>query len=129
MLKVILVDDSATARMMIGKCVEISLQGDVEILEAADGIEAIKAMKAMMPDVIISDLNMPGMDGEKLLTTIKSTSIFKHLPVIIISSAGNPKREEQLLKLGAERVLQKPITPPVLAKCLDTLIENGVIQP
>ncbi len=128
MINVVIVDDSGTARMMIRKCIEITAPVEVDVREASSGDEALKVMKEKVPDLLISDLNMPGMDGEKLLKFTKASLKLNEVPVIIISSAGNPKRKEELLSFGAETVLQKPITPPVLGEAINDLITNGVLN-
>ncbi|MCW8860132.1 MAG: response regulator, partial [Deltaproteobacteria bacterium] len=70
------------------------------------------------------DLNMPVMDGETLLKWVKSSPKLCNLPVVVITSAGNPVKEAQLLELGAHRVLNKPVSPPMLMDALADFIED-----
>lgn len=128
MLKVLVVDDSAIARMMISKCIEMTTDGVIELVDANNGVEAIGLIKKDRPHLVISDLNMPVMDGTALLRRIKASPKWCELPVIIITSAGNRQRESELKEQGAELVLNKPISPPDISIALDSLKCKGVIQ-
>ena len=127
MNNILIVDDSATARMMIGKCIEMALPGDIKLLEACHGNEAMAVLKDNLPDLVVSDLNMPEMDGKSLLRKIKASPRLNDLPVIIITSAGNTQRELELKELGAEFVLNKPVTPPMISEAIGFLKENGTL--
>ncbi|MCW9050449.1 MAG: response regulator [Deltaproteobacteria bacterium] len=124
MKKIIVADDSSTARMFIKRCLQIIGLGDAEIIEAEHGKEALAAAKAQDVDLLLTDLNMPVMDGETLLKWVKSSPKLCDLPVIVITSAGNPVKEAQLLELGAHRVLNKPVSPPMLMDALADFIED-----
>ncbi|MCW8859733.1 MAG: response regulator, partial [Deltaproteobacteria bacterium] len=93
MKKIIVADDSSTARMFIKRCLQIIGLGDAEIIEAEHGKEALAAAKAQDVDLLLTDLNMPVMDGETLLKWVKSSPKLCDLPVIVITSAGNPVKE------------------------------------
>lgn len=124
MKRIVIADDSATARMFIKRCLEIIGLGEAQIIEAKDGKEALAAAKAEPTDLLLTDLNMPVMDGETLLKWVKSSPKLMEVPVVIITSAGNPAKEQELLSLGAQRVINKPIAPPVLLEALDTFIDD-----
>ena len=123
MKRIIIADDSATARMFIKRCLEIIGLGEAEFVEADDGKAALNAAKEKVPDLLLTDLNMPIMDGETLLKWVKASPKLCEVPVIIITSAGNPAKEDQLLKLGARKVLNKPISPPVMMDALADFID------
>ncbi len=124
MKRIIIADDSTTARMFIKRCLQIIGLGDVEIIEAEHGKEALAAAKAQEVDLLLTDLNMPVMDGETLIKWVKASPKLGDLPVIVITSAGNPAKEEQLLELGAHRVLNKPVSPPVMMDALADFIDD-----
>ncbi|MBE9486420.1 MAG: response regulator [Chloroflexi bacterium] len=124
MKRIIIADDSATARMFIKRCLQIIGLGDAEIVEAEHGKEALAAAKEQCPDILLTDLNMPVMDGETLLKWVKASPKLCELPVIIITSAGNPAKEAQLLKLGARQVINKPVSPPVMMNALKDFLED-----
>ncbi|OEU70684.1 MAG: histidine kinase [Desulfuromonadales bacterium C00003093] len=124
MKRIIIADDSATARMFIKRCLQIIGLGDAEIVEAEHGKEALAAAKEQCPDILLTDLNMPVMDGETLLKWVKASPKLCELPVIIITSAGNPAKEAQLLALGARQVINKPVSPPVMMNALKDFLED-----
>ena len=123
-MRIMVVDDSSCARMFIEKCLEIIGLADAELFTASDGKEALDKIKEQPLDLLITDLSMPVMDGEALLKWVKETPEFQNLPVLVISSAGNPAREKKLLELGAFAVLGKPVSPVTLLKTLEPLLEQ-----
>jgi two-component system chemotaxis response regulator CheY len=116
MINIIIADDSALARTVIRRCLEITGYQNAEFFEAANGREALDIAHNKHIDFIVSDLNMPEMDGKTLLKHIKSSPKLTTIPVIIISSASNQSRIDELKKLGATEVLNKPISPAVIAR-------------
>jgi len=124
MKRIIIADDSGTARMFIKRCFEISGCQDVEFLEAENGLEAVELLKKATVDLVVSDLHMPEMDGTALLKKIKSSPRFHDIPVIIISSAANPKKVEELKSLMASAVLSKPVSPASVSQALEPLLKN-----
>lgn len=124
MKRIIIADDSTTARMFIKRCLQIIGLGDAEIIEAEHGKEALAAAKAQKVDLLLTDLNMPVMDGETLVKWVKASPKLCDLPVIVITSAGNPAKEAHLLALGAHRVLNKPVSPPVMMEALADFLDK-----
>lgn len=124
MKRIVIADDSATARMFIKRCLDIIGLGDAEIVEAEHGKEALAAAKSKPTDLLLTDLNMPVMDGETLLKWVKASPKLCEMPVVVITSAGNPAKEQELLKLGALKVLNKPVAPPMLMDALDFFIDD-----
>ncbi len=124
MKRIIIADDSATARMFIKRCLQIIGLGDAEIIEVEHGKEALAAAKAQEIDLLLTDLNMPIMDGETLVKWVKASPKLRNLPVIVITSAGNPAKETRLLKLGAHRVLNKPVSPAVMMDVLADFLDE-----
>ena len=121
--RIVIADDSATARMFIKRCLQIIGLGDAEMVEAEQGKEALTAAKAEHTDLLLTDLNMPIMDGETLLKWVKASPKLMDMPVVVITSAGNPAKEQELLKLGALKVINKPISPLALMEALSDFIE------
>jgi len=124
MTRIVIADDSATARMFIRRCLEIIGLGDAEFVEAENGKAALAATKMAKTDLLLSDLNMPVMDGETLLKWVRSSPGLIDLPVVIITSAGNSAKERELMKLGALKVLNKPVTPPMLMEALTQFLDD-----
>lgn len=111
---ILVVDDSGTARMIIKQCLAIIGLKDKKYIEAAHGRDAIELLKQHAIDMVVTDLNMPVMDGEALLAEIKSSAAYKRIPVVVITSTSNDVREKTLKEIGAEAVISKPINPAAL---------------
>lgn len=124
MKRIIIADDSETARLFIKRCLQIIGLGDAEMVEVEHGKAALAAAKAAPADLLLTDLNMPVMDGETLVKWVKASPKLCDLPVVVITSAGNPAKEAQLLELGAHRVLNKPVSPPAMMDALADFIED-----
>lgn len=124
MKRIIIADDSATARMFIKRCLQIIGLGDAEIIEAEHGKEALAAAKEQPADLLLTDLNMPVMDGETLVKWVKASPKLSALPIVVITSAGNPAKEKQLLELGAYKVLNKPVAPPMMMDALGEFLDD-----
>ena len=94
---------------------------DAEFIEVDDGSKALETVQKETFDLLVTDLMMPGIDGIELLRLIKSDEATASLPVIVVSSAGNPAREEKLKELGAIAVLGKPVKPGALASAMEAI--------
>lgn len=121
-MRIAIVDDSATARMFIRRCLEIAGFREAEIIEAENGRNALEQIRQAPVDLLLTDLTMPVMDGTTLLKWIKANPKLAAIPVLVVSSAGNPAKEQELLGLGAMAVLNKPVSPARLSALLQDLI-------
>lgn len=123
-MKILIADDSGTARMFIKQCLEISISEDVEFLEAANGQEALKLLKVGGVDLLVTDLNMPVLDGRELIRRISASPRLTGLPMMVITSSGNEARKQELLDLGANVVLRKPVNPMKIAEGLEAVLNT-----
>ncbi|MFQ5750930.1 MAG: response regulator [bacterium] len=121
---IIVADDSPTARMIIKRCLEIAGCSHAKILEAGDGAEALELAKTNQVDLLVTDLNMPNMDGSALLQHVKASPKLNRLPVLVISSTSNEANKAELKKKGAFAVLGKPISPALVATVIQNLTEQ-----
>lgn len=124
MERIVIADDSQTARMYIRRCLEIAGIIGASVVEVKNGKEALESVRENHADLLITDLNMPVMDGETLLKWLKQCPELSEMPVLVITSAGNPAKEIQLAKLGAFNVLSKPISPSSLRAVLGPLVND-----
>jgi two-component system chemotaxis response regulator CheY len=124
MKRIIIADDSSIARLFIKRCLENSACGNAEFIEAKNGLEVIDRLKETSADLVVTDLNMPLMDGVELLRRMKSSPRFHDIPVIIVSSTVTPKKVEELRKLTAFAVLKKPASPASISAAVASLIES-----
>jgi CheY-like chemotaxis protein len=75
------------------------------------------------PDVIVSDISMPVMSGLELLENLKSSSLFKHIPVLVLSGYTDAKKRKESMDLGATAYMEKPFEPKHLLKTVDNLVQ------
>jgi two-component system, chemotaxis family, chemotaxis protein CheY len=119
--RILIVDDSLTARMMIRRCLEIAGFASARFREASHGREALALLKEEAADLILTDLNMPEMDGKSLIRHLKSSPRLNAIPVIVISSITNESEEEALRSRGVAAVIRKPMSPMVIMEAIHSL--------
>ena len=113
--KILVVDDSPTQRE---KLVQVLKAEGYEVLEARDGREALKAVKASQPDLVLLDMILPDMDGREVLRLIKPRDTDQFMPVIILSMKGDVATKVEGLRIGADDFLVKGVEDPeILARC------------
>jgi two-component system chemotaxis response regulator CheY len=93
-----------------------------KILEAGDGLEALEKLKNQSVHLILSDINMPNMDGIQLLGALKSNPNFKHVPVIMITTEGGEAKVMEAVQLGASGYVRKPFTADQIKEKLAGLV-------
>lgn len=123
MAKILIVDDDIFSRSLL----EVTLQkAGHEVRTSDDGADALQKARIKPPDLIITDVMMPAMDGFELCRQCKADQSLKQVPVILYSSDYVDKQEQQLgLELGACRYLLKPTPPEVLTKVLDDVLAES----
>jgi two-component system chemotaxis response regulator CheY len=95
---------------------------DLKCVEANDGVDALKKLGGGALDIIITDINMPIMDGLKLVRRVRSDESLRHIPIIIITTEGAEEDRQRALALGANAYITKPIqAPQVIAKVKELL--------
>lgn len=115
---VLVVDDSITMRKYVERAL---LRENYEPILARNGVEAMNIVRKMQPDIILTDLEMPQMDGFELVSMIKTHAEFKHIPVIVISSRSGQKHRKKLAKAGVQGFLGKPYQEAELLDVLASL--------
>jgi two-component system chemotaxis response regulator CheY len=119
----LVVEDSPTMRQLLAYSLR-RLQG-CRIVEAVDGVDALKKMTTEKVDLVITDINMPMMDGLKLITLIRENPRTKSLPVIIVTTEGAEADRRRGMDLGADAYIAKPIQPSDLLKTVAALLEKS----
>ena len=120
--RVLIVDDSPVMRGFIRRTMQLSGLEVAEFLEAGDGAEALAVLGREWVDVILTDLNMPVMDGEQFLRRLDADDLLKSVPVVIVSTDGTQTRAQQMLALGASGYVKKPFTPETLRGELERVL-------
>jgi len=110
MLDVLIVDDSAAIRKILQRVLTQTNLPLGKMVEAGDGREALEAMKQGKFGLILSDINMPNMDGMQLLSELKANDQWKAVPVLMISTEGNQTKVMEAVQLGARGFVRKPFT-------------------
>jgi len=123
--RILIVDDSDTARMFTRRCVEIAGLANVEFVEASNGDEALRVLQKSKVELVITDLNMPLMNGEELLKKIKQDSKTSGVSVLMITSTHNEAKRTEMIAMGALSVLSKPIAPATVMEALAPLLKAG----
>ena len=117
---ILIVDDSLPMRSVIKRTIKAAGYGNADLLEAANGQEAMDLLKNNWVDIVMTDYNMPVMNGLELIKNIKKDEISKDIPVIVISTEGNESKIQEFMDSGAEGYITKPFT----AEAIRDLIVN-----
>lgn len=118
---VLVVDDSAVMRSMIVRILRLSGVPVGTVCQAGSGEDALTQLQSTWIDLVMVDLNMPGMDGEELVDRIRTSPAFARLPVLVVSTESSETRIERLRAKGAEFV-HKPFTPERLRESIVKLL-------
>jgi two-component system chemotaxis response regulator CheY len=117
----LIVEDSPTMRQLIS--FSLKRIQNAKIVEASDGVDALKKLTEGKFNLIIADINMPMMDGLKLLSIIRKDPQYNNVPVIIVTTEGAEADREKGMKLGANAYLSKPIQTNDLVKTVKDLLK------
>ncbi len=106
---ILIADDSATTRALLVSTIETL--GDISIIEASSGFEALRLLPRGKIDLILTDINMPDINGLELISFIRNNPNYRDIPVFIISTEGSSKDIEKGRLLGANEYIVKPFDP------------------
>lgn len=120
-LKVLLVEDYATLRNAIVKVLE-SLQ--LEVVEAKNGVEALRVLDSQSVDMVFTDLVMPEMDGFELCEEIRRRPAFRKLPIIVVSTHRDATYVIQALRCGADDYLNKPFSASLAQRVIERTMSH-----
>ncbi|MBD1913293.1 MULTISPECIES: response regulator [unclassified Leptolyngbya] len=121
MTKVLIVDDSQTLRQMLSELLEAT---GIDVVEATNGVEAKNKIREHTPDLVITDLIMPEMNGYELCRWIKNDPTTKTIPVMICSTKSEEFDRYWGMKQGADAYITKPFHPPELLKTVKRLLRG-----
>jgi two-component system cell cycle response regulator DivK len=106
-----LVEDHQDTRQMYEEFLSVSFQ----VMAAADGARALELMRSSPPDLLITDLSLPGIDGFDLIALVRKDPVLGRTPIICLSGYGGHGHEQRALAAGCDKILQKPYMPDALA--------------
>ena len=121
---VLVVEDSPMMRQLL--VFALSRVKNLRVTEADDGVDGLRKLAAARFDIILTDINMPIMDGLKLVKRVRSDPTHKDTPIIVITTEGSAEDRQRAMQLGANAYITKPIqAPQVIAKVKELLGIEG----
>jgi type II secretory ATPase GspE/PulE/Tfp pilus assembly ATPase PilB-like protein/CheY-like chemotaxis protein len=116
---VLLVDDEEFLRRVMK---DLLVREGYEVVEAGTGVEALDQVDRHAPDVVVLDLNLPGMDGYSVLSELRSRPATRNIPVVVLTAKGDEDNEVRVFELGADDFLTKPFRAKALSKRLEVVL-------
>ena len=110
MLDVLIVDDSAAIRKILQRVLRQAEIPLAAVYEASDGVEALEILKAQKVGLVLSDINMPNMDGIEFLTRVRAEPAWEKLPFLMVSTEGSQAKVLEAVERGASGYVRKPFT-------------------
>lgn len=120
-MKIMIVDDCPTTRKLLG----IYLRGKgYDLVFAENGIDALEKLSREKINLILSDLNMPYMDGIELLRSVRSDPNLSHLPFLMVTTEADEDEKKRALDLGANGYLVKPVTAEIILQNIKSILRD-----
>jgi two-component system chemotaxis response regulator CheY len=116
---VMIVDDSSSLRTVVSLALK---RAGYDVVEAEDGQDALAKLDGRKLNLIVSDVNMPRMDGIQFVTQVKQHPRYKFTPVIMLTTEGQDAKKEQGRAAGAKAWITKPFNPPILLDAVSKLV-------
>jgi two-component system chemotaxis response regulator CheY len=121
-LDVLIVDDSAAIRKILQRVLKQAEIPLGEIYEAGDGVEALDTLRKQKVGLVLSDINMPNMDGLEFLTQLRAEPAWQKLPVVMVSTEGTHGKVLEAVERGASGYVRKPFTADQIKEKLAALL-------
>lgn len=128
-MQLLIVDDSPAMRSFIRRVLDLCGLECGSCLEANDGQEALAVLQNNPVDLVLTDINMPRMDGEELLRRMASDASLYRIPVVIVSTDRTEARKEKMITLGARGYVSKPFTPERMRDALENILDHQGASP
>jgi two-component system chemotaxis response regulator CheY len=119
--RILIVEDSATMRSMLASTLE-DLALPVKITEASSGFEALRCLPREDYDLVVTDINMPDINGLELVSFVKNNEKYRRIPLVIVSTEGSERDRDKGIGLGADAYLVKPFDPEALRQVVTELL-------
>jgi two-component system, chemotaxis family, chemotaxis protein CheY len=121
--RILIVDDSSVMRKIVERSLRQAGLEIGDVVEAGNGIEALAAVREAPFDLILSDINMPAMDGLEFLRQLATVESGKGTPVVMVTTEGSESRVVEALSIGAKGYLRKPFTSDQIKERVSPLLE------
>ena len=124
---VLIVDDSSSMRAIIKKIIKVSGFDVGEFWDVSDGKEALKVLTDEWVDIVLTDINMPNMNGMELMAEMRKDELLRSIPVVMITTEGSEKKMQEAMDLGASGYVKKPFLPEDIKRTLSSIMgeEDG----
>lgn len=119
---ILIADDSSSMRAMLVAIVETL--GDYRTVEVSSGFDALRLLPREHVDLILTDINMPDINGLELISYLRDNPNYKNIPVFIITTEGSAKDIEKGKQLGADEYLVKPFSPATLQQLINQYLNK-----
>lgn len=121
---ILIVEDSPTMRSLLSTSLE-ELDEHIKITQVASGFEALRYLPREQYDLIVTDINMPDINGLELVSFVKSNDSYRDIPLIIVSTESSERDRDKGLELGADAYLVKPFEPDALRDLVREMLDRG----
>lgn len=119
---VLIVDDSASMRSVIRKTIKVSGFKVGEYWEAADGQEALAVLSSEWVDLVLTDINMPNMNGLELVAEMNKDQMLRSIPVVMVTTEGSQESIRKSMEMGAKGYIKKPFRPQDIKQTLNHIM-------
>jgi two-component system, chemotaxis family, chemotaxis protein CheY len=119
MATILAVDDSASMRQMISFTLK---EAGYDVIEAVDGMDALNKAKSSTPDAVLSDVNMPNMDGITLISELRKLPSYKHIPMLMLTTESGADKKAEGKSAGATGWMVKPFNPEQLLATIKKVV-------
>jgi len=123
-LSFLIVDDSPAMRKFIRRALQFSGLEIGECLEAGSGKQALEVLREQLVEVILTDINMPEMNGEEFVRQVEADEKLRRIPVIVVSTDGSEGRVRQMVSFGAKGYVIKPFAPEAIRSEVERVLEG-----
>jgi two-component system chemotaxis response regulator CheY len=123
-VRTLIVDDSGVMRKIVERSLRQAGVDLAEVWEAANGLEALALLQGKTPDLILSDINMPTMDGLEFVRQLRGVESARGIPVVMITTEGSESRVVEALSCGARGYIRKPFTPEQIKQHVLPLVKQ-----
>ena len=129
---ILIVDDSLPMRAVVKKSIKMSGFDAGQLLYASNGKEALKILQDKWCDLVVTDYNMPSMNGMELIMEMKKDETLSTIPVVVVTTEGSAQRVKEFMEAGAAGYIKKPFTPEQIRQQLNNILgepEDGEENP
>jgi two-component system, chemotaxis family, chemotaxis protein CheY len=124
-LRTLIVDDSSVMRKIVERSLRQAGIDPILVYEAGSGIEGLEVLREKPVDLILSDINMPSMDGLEFLRQIRAQNLAPGVPVVMISTESSEEHVKQAIRVGARGYIRKPFTVDQVKERVLPLVQKG----